>query len=144
MSTEAKPTTRQRLADCPNRPNCVCTQASQAARRMPPIAFACSPTEAIQHAADCVAAMPRTRIVSQQDNYLQVEFRSRLFRFVDDVEFLADADTRLLHFRSASRLGYSDLGANRERMERLAKALATRLSEQPPIDSHAGQAPADA
>ena len=65
----------------------------------------------------------RASLVSQSDGYLHYEFTSLLFRFVDDVEFLADDETRLVHFRSASRVGHSDLGANRKRMTKILKGL---------------------
>jgi uncharacterized protein (DUF1499 family) len=61
--------------------------------------------------------MPRSRLVSSRDGYLHAEFRSRLLGFVDDVEFSIDEAEQLIHFRSASRVGYSDLGVNRKRME---------------------------
>lgn len=70
-----------------------------------------------------VAEMPRAKIVILENNYLHVEFRSAFFRFVDDVEFLIDPEEQLIHFRSASRVGYSDFGVNRDRMERIRKAL---------------------
>ena len=60
--------------------------------------------------------MPRTKIVAQTGDYLYVEFTSLIFRFVDDVEFLVDHAENVIHFRSASRVGYSDLGANKKRM----------------------------
>ena len=68
--------------------------------------------------------MPRTKIVTVDDNYLYAEFRSALFRFVDDVEFLIDPKERAIHFRSASRVGYSDLGVNRHRMEQIQKGFS--------------------
>ena len=63
----------------------------------------------------------------QTDNYLHVECRSFWFRFVDDVEFLIDPEQKLIQFRSASRVGYSDLGVNRRRMETLQKACLETL-----------------
>jgi uncharacterized protein (DUF1499 family) len=49
-----------------------------------------------------------------------VEFRSALFRFVDDVEFVLDDSARVIHFRSASRAGYYDFGVNRRRMQEIS------------------------
>ena len=57
--------------------------------------------------------------VVEEDTYWHVEFRSRVFRFVDDVEFLFDPADRQIHVRSASRVGYSDLGVNRRRIEKI-------------------------
>ena len=112
-----------RLAPCPASPNCVSTQATDAQHRMEPIPFTGSSDEALQQIKDVVAQMPRTRIVSVEDNYLHVEFRSAIFRFVDDVEFLVDPEAQLIHFRSASRVGYSDMGVNRRRMDKIQAAF---------------------
>ena len=65
--------------------------------------------------------MPRSRIVTSDQRYLHAEFRSLWLGFVDDVEFLADETQDLLHFRSASRVGYSDLGVNRTRLEEITR-----------------------
>ena len=70
-----------------------------------------------------VTRMPRTRIVKKDDTYLHAEFRSRILRVVDDVEFYIDTENNLIHFRSAARKGYGDFGVNRERMETLASYL---------------------
>jgi uncharacterized protein (DUF1499 family) len=64
-----------------------------------------------------IAGLPRTKLVEEDDTYLHYEFTSLLLRFVDDVEFLFDDETKTVHFRSASRTGYGDLGVNRRRME---------------------------
>ena len=113
-----------RLADCPSSPNCVSTQVGDAEHRMEPIPFAGSSDEAIQRIKDLVAKMPRTKIVTAGDNYLHAECRSALFRFVDDVEFLIDPKEQLIHYRSASRVGYSDFGVNRRRMEQIRNAFS--------------------
>jgi uncharacterized protein (DUF1499 family) len=66
-----------------------------------------------------ILSMPRAKIVSSSEDYIHAEFRSKLFRFVDDVEFYFDAPRKLIDFRSASRVGHSDLGVNRKRMEEI-------------------------
>ena len=113
-----------RLSDCPSSPNCVSTQADDADHRMEPIPFTGSSDEAMQRIKTLVAEMPRTKVVTVADNYLHVEFRSAFFRFVDDVEFLVDSETQIIHFRSASRVGHSDFGVNRDRMEQIRKAFS--------------------
>ena len=113
-----------RLADCPSSPNCVSTQASDTDHRMEPIPFGEPADEAMQRITDLIGDMPRTKIVTVEDNYLHVEFRSALFRFVDDVEFLIDPNEQVFHFRSASRVGHSDFGVNRRRMEQICKAFS--------------------
>lgn len=72
--------------------------------------------------------MPRTRIVEESENYLRVEFTTAIMRYVDDVEFLIDDSAGVVHFRSASRVGYSDMGANRKRMTAFKEALAASAS----------------
>ena len=71
-----------------------------------------------------VLAQPRARITEARVGYFRAEFTSLIFRFVDDVEFLLDENEHVIHVRSASRVGHSDLGANRQRVERLRAAFA--------------------
>lgn len=73
-----------------------------------------------------IEAMPRVRIVRATDTELRAEFTSRLFRFVDDVDCLLDVSAGVIHIRSASRTGYSDLGVNRRRVEAIRAAFAGR------------------
>jgi uncharacterized protein (DUF1499 family) len=108
-----------RLADCPSSPNCVCTQCDDPPHRMEPLRFTGSPEEAMKRLQAILAAMPRSQVVTADERYMHVEFTSRLFRYVDDVEFLIEPDTKTIHFRSASRAGHSDLGVNRQRMEEI-------------------------
>ncbi|HUY88554.1 MAG TPA: DUF1499 domain-containing protein [Pirellulales bacterium] len=110
-----------RLADCPASPNCVATQSGRPSQRMSPWPFEGSPQAAMERLKQIVSAMPRARIVAASESYLHAEFASALMHFVDDVEFLIDPAAKLIHFRSASRVGYSDLGANRRRMEDLRR-----------------------
>ena len=104
------------LKPCPDTPNCVSSQAS-GKHFIRPIPFDAEPTLALQLAHDIVRTMPRTRIVERTANYIRAEILSRLFGFVDDLELYLDADRRVLHVRSAARIGYSDLGVNRRRVE---------------------------
>lgn len=106
-----------RLADAPDSPNCVSTQTSERSHWIAPISFQGSAQDAMTTIAAVVADMPGSTIIEQDEKYLYAEFRSPLFRFVDDVEFLIEAESGRVHFRSASRVGHSDLGANRNRME---------------------------
>ncbi len=113
-----------RLAECPATPNSVSTQSSSPDHRMPPIPFVGSVTEEIEKIKQTVAKLfPRARLITERDGYLYYEFASLLFRFIDDVEFLVDDITREIHFRSASRVGHSDLGTNRRRMMQLTEEL---------------------
>ena len=113
-----------KLAACPSTPNCVCSQASDAVYAIAPLRFDGSPEEAWRRLRQVLADQPRTHIVREEGDYLHVECTSLLFRFVDDVEFVLDRDARVIHFRSASRIGRSDLGVNRQRMEAIRQAFA--------------------
>jgi uncharacterized protein (DUF1499 family) len=73
-----------------------------------------------------LAEAPGARVVEADGNYVHAEFTTRVFRFVDDVEFLIDPGAKRVDFRSASRVGHSDLGTNRRRMTRLCRELARR------------------
>ena len=111
----------RRLADCPATPNCVCTQCDDPERRMKPLRFTGTPEEAMERLKVIVAAMPRSKVVTANQRYIHAEFTSRLFRFVDDVEFRIEPDSKTVHFRSASRVGRSDLGVNRQRMTEIGR-----------------------
>ena len=71
-----------------------------------------------------VGSMPRATIVERKPASMRVEFRTRLFRFVDDVMFEIDETKKTIEFRSASRVGRNDLGVNRKRMEAIRTAFA--------------------
>ena len=107
----------QSLSPCPDSPNCVCSQDESPAHAIKPIPYSGSEAEARKQLADILNQQRGCRIVKQEGNYLHAEFRSLCFRFVDDVEFLIDSSQNVLHVRSASRVGYYDLGANRKRIE---------------------------
>lgn len=119
---------RTRLDDCPNKPNCVCSQASRDDQQIEPLAFTGSASDAMQVLLNCLRGFPRTKIREQTANYVHVTFRTAVFQFVDDGEFLLDSGdqnsgVQKLHMRSASRIGYSDMGANRKRLEKLRSRL---------------------
>lgn len=71
--------------------------------------------------------MPRMKLVEEDEAYLHYEFSSLLLRFVDDVELIFDDETKTIHFRSASRTGYGDLGVNRRRMETIRSLIEGKL-----------------
>ncbi|MBI3839081.1 MAG: DUF1499 domain-containing protein [Planctomycetia bacterium] len=111
------------LRPCPNKPNCVSTQAGDDEHKIDPIAFSGTTQQAIERLESVVTNMPRTKIVTSQGNYMHVEFTTLIMRFVDDVEFAIDGENKTIHFRSASRVGHSDLGVNRRRMEAIRSAF---------------------
>jgi uncharacterized protein (DUF1499 family) len=114
------------LQPCPASPNCVCSDVVEPSHHVAPLKIAIDAESAWREARDAVAAMPRTSIVEEHDDYLHAECRSPLFRFVDDLELDLRADVGIIAVRSASRLGYSDMGVNRRRVEQLRAVLQAR------------------
>jgi uncharacterized protein (DUF1499 family) len=72
---------------------------------------------------EVVDSLPRTKMVSADSIDIHAECRSRIFRFVDDLELHLSPSNGIVHIRSVSRIGYSDLGVNRRRVENLRKKL---------------------
>jgi uncharacterized protein (DUF1499 family) len=112
-----------RLSPCPDSPNCVSTQATDAQHHGEPIPFDGPPEDAIRRLKAAIATIPRMKVVSETGDYLHAEATSLLFRFVDDVEFFVDREAKVIHYRSASRAGRSDLGVNRARMGQIREAF---------------------
>jgi uncharacterized protein (DUF1499 family) len=115
------------LAPCPSSPNCVSTQAPDERHAIPPFRYRKSTAEAKEALKRAIGSMARAALVREEPAYLRYEFTSLLLRFVDDVEFLFDEETKTLHFRSASRSGYSDFGVNRRRMETIRSLVDGKL-----------------
>ena len=109
-----------RLAPCPDAANCVSSQADDA-HRMDPIPFDSDPDEARARLKTLLALQPRTLVVEEKGDYLHVESASLIFRFVDDLEFVVDREAKVIHFRSASRVGRHDMNVNRKRMKKIRK-----------------------
>ena len=117
-----------RLAPCPSSPNCVSSRAEDDVHRVAPFTFTGTAGAAIGRLAGIVRSLPRAAVVTATETYLHAEFRSAVFRFVDDIEFLADESAGVIQVRSASRVGSSDLGVNRKRIE----TIRERWGEPPP------------
>ena len=109
--------TAGKLLPCPASPNAVSTQSDSPEHRIEPLTFTGEPAVAWKRLRAALATLPRVNVITERDDYLYAEVTSRLFRFVDDVEFVLDSESKQIHFRSASRVGHSDMGANRARME---------------------------
>lgn len=114
---------RSRLAPCPDRPNCVSTEATDRRHRMRPIPFRGACELALERMATVIASQPRATVRHRERGWLHAEFRSRWLGYVDDLDVEVDEAASVLRFRSASRLGHWDLGVNRRRMKRLARAF---------------------
>jgi uncharacterized protein (DUF1499 family) len=92
--------------------------------RIQPLAISGDPVRALERLKTVVQATPGARIVEAQAGYLRAEFTTRLMKFTDDAEFWLDSSAGVIHVRSASRLGESDLGVNRARIEDIRTRLA--------------------
>ena len=108
-----------KLHPCPKSPNCVSTQAIDDKQKMEPINYPGSLEEAKTKIISIINSLKRSKIITNEENYIHIEFRTATFRFVDDVEFLFDDKEKVIHFRSRARMGYSDMGVNRKRMEKI-------------------------
>ena len=119
------------ISPCPDSPNCVSSRAEDAGHRVDPVPVGVEPKAAWSLLKQALAKEPRLRIVDEREDrwYLRAEASSRIFGFVDDVEFQLDPGAKRLDLRSASRVGYWDLGVNRRRIERLRQSLKTLGSE---------------
>jgi len=111
------------LKGCPKRANCVSSEAKDKQHSVAPFRLQGNPDVSWPRIRDTISAMPRWRIVAATDTYIHAECKSRVFGFVDDLELLLNLSNGVISIRSASRIGYSDLGANRRRVELLRQAL---------------------
>lgn len=114
------------LAVCSNKPNCVSSQAEDRQHYIDPLLFTGDLVNAREAVLAILEKTKRVNLVTHEKNYLHAEFTSAVFRFVDDVEFYFLEDSPNLtsiHIRSASRVGYSDMGVNRKRMEAIRAQL---------------------
>ena len=116
------------LKPCPDSPNCISTQADPTDKThyIEPVAYTGDAASVIEAIDDAITSNGGS-VVSKADNTLEALFVSKLLRFKDDVSFELDEEAGLLHFRSASRVGHSDLGANRKRMNSLVPKILARL-----------------
>lgn len=109
------------LRRCPDSPNCVCSEGEVGEHAIEPLSFIDTEEAAWSRLVKVVEATSNARIVTRETGYLRVEFVTPLMRYVDDVEFRLTPEA--IHVRSASRVGRSDLGANRQRVEALRRAF---------------------
>lgn len=104
--------------------NAVSSFADTPYHRIEPIATGPDPQATFTRLAEAIRQTPGARIIEQRDGYLYAEFETRWMKFIDDAEFLLDASARVVHVRSASRLGRKDFGVNRSRIESLRATIA--------------------
>lgn len=101
------------LRPCPASPNCVSSQSTDEKHRTAPISYTGSLADAKRALHTVVKRFSRSTIITETPVNIHAEFSSAFFGFIDDVEFLFDDVNKIVHCRSASRTGYSDLGVNR-------------------------------
>ena len=118
-----------RLAPPKSTPNCVSSQAdaADAEHYIAPIPFKGDVPAAMAAVRKAVEGMTDAAVIRQDGGYLYAEYRTKLMRFVDDVEFFYDDKAGLIQVRSASRLGRRDMGVNRARIE----AVRARIEGKP-------------
>ncbi|RLP52775.1 MAG: DUF1499 domain-containing protein [Ketobacter sp.] len=110
-----------KLSACGDKPNCISSTNTDEDHLYPVLKYTGTAEAAKNKLVQTINNYPRTRIVSQDDQYIHVEFTTKLMRFVDDGEFLVGEDN--VQVRSASRVGYSDMGKNRSRMDEIKAAF---------------------
>jgi len=120
-----------RLTKCSSKPNCVCTEFSDKAHYMEPLVLPVSVQDSDAVTAVLVKVIENSggvlQSVIKENRYIAAEFSSRILGFVDDFEVRIDMDERLVHFRSASRVGYSDFGVNQARTQSIIAQLEKEL-----------------
>ena len=114
------------LAPCPKSPNCVSSDATDPKHAIVPLRFSSDSIAAWDTLREVVLVLPRTTLVAESPTHLRFEVRSAIFRFVDDLEFELRSGESEIAVRSSSRVGYSDLGVNRKRVEQVRAALVDR------------------
>jgi uncharacterized protein (DUF1499 family) len=117
------------LKSCPDSPNCVNSQAKDEKHNIEPIKFSGTVSEAKKKLTTVIKSLENSQIIVSDSNYIRAEFTSSIFRFVDDVEFYLvenEAEKVIVHLRSASRIGHSDMGVNRKRMEEIRSAISKK------------------
>jgi uncharacterized protein (DUF1499 family) len=110
------------LSQCPATPNCINSQIKDEKHYIEPLLSNASALDIKKHTLRILNEFKRSKIVMTEDNYIRAEFTSMVFRFVDDVEFYFPTTTSkeiTIHIRSASRVGHSDFGVNRKRIEQI-------------------------
>ncbi|MEH1874348.1 DUF1499 domain-containing protein [Nostoc sp.] len=111
------------LSSCPASDNCVVSQNGDSKHAINPIAYHIDRNAARKTLLKALTVVPRTEIIEQTDNYIHALSKSRIFKFIDDVEFYFPPNESVIHVRSAARVGESDLGVNRRRLEQIRLAL---------------------
>ncbi len=121
------------LQPCPSSPNCVSSHSEDEAHFIEPIKATGSRSTAKNTLLKILSESARTTVTQTEENYIRAEFVSLFLRFVDDVEFLIleiTPDETVIHVRSASRVGHSDFGVNRKRIEKIRNQFTAMNQER--------------
>lgn len=115
-----------RLKECPNSPNCVSSQTDKQGHKVQAFSFVRDDAQVWSELERLLLSLSDVELVQKKEAYIHVTFTTPILRFVDDLELLLEKDKRLIHVRSASRVGYYDLGANRKRVEKLRQLFVSK------------------
>ena len=121
---------QNQLAPCPSSPNCVSTQAEQKRKRLPPLPFSGDLQQTKKELILLLEKRPRVTLEKDEGKMLHYTFVTKTGKFTDDVTFLFEEEEKRIHFRSASRVGWYDFGANRRRMKKLSKEWLADLGKE--------------
>ena len=126
-SGEAGGLVEGRLQQCPDTPNCVNSEfVSDAEHYIEPLVYAAGDEARVLPRLKAIIGEMGGNIQVDKNDYLAATFTSPVFRFVDDLELRIDTDQKRIHLRSASRVGRSDFGVNRKRLERLKNSFHSK------------------
>lgn len=123
ITTYAETFEKKKLPPCLNTPNCVSSQASDKPHYILPFKISGDPNLAWAELKKMIMAHERMIITHETEDTLHAEARSLVLQFVDDIDAILDTSAGLIHIRSASRVGHSDFGVNRKRMEKFRLQL---------------------
>lgn len=117
------------IKKCPRTPNCVSSVEKDRKKFVEPIRFSGSTRDAQYLILEILFSMKRTKVVEYDDRYIHAESRSAIFGFVDDLEFSFDGHQKVINLKSASRVGVSDLGVNRKRIETIRRRFIDKNNQ---------------
>ncbi|WP_264982835.1 DUF1499 domain-containing protein [Pseudodesulfovibrio portus] len=117
-----------RLSDCPDSKNCVSSQTTRKVNFIEPLPMQGTVAEVVQRLREAIEDMGGA-VVETNGGYIRAEFSSSFWRFTDDLECLYSEKDGLVHVRSASRVGYFDFNANRNRLEILGRKVTVESAQ---------------
>ncbi|MFK5891738.1 MAG: DUF1499 domain-containing protein [Pseudomonadota bacterium] len=125
---KAPGTADERLQSCPDKPNCINTEyPDRISQYMPALDYPKQKEEQVMVIAKDIIVKMGGQIIAEESHYLAATFTSSFFRFVDDFEIRRNETSTKLHIRSASRVGYSDFGVNKQRVEKFSDNFKAKI-----------------